>query len=113
VDAVALAVVLAMAVSLARRRRWSAHVQRRAARRGRVGAVAPTVVVDLLLAVLIHVGAFAGGGVLAQGFPFSVGVIFAFAPDVTALILLAVTFFLFKAVVDACLGLLATRTSAP
>jgi CubicO group peptidase (beta-lactamase class C family) len=40
-DAVAFAVVLAMAVSLARRRRWSARVQRRGARRGRVGAVAP------------------------------------------------------------------------
>jgi CubicO group peptidase (beta-lactamase class C family) len=112
VDAVALAVVLAMAVSLARRRRWSARVQRRAERRGRVGAVAPTVVVDLLLAVLVYEGVFTGVGILQQGFPFSVRVMFGYVPDVTALVLLAVAFFLLKAMVDASLGFLATRTTA-
>jgi hypothetical protein len=38
---------------------------------------------------------------------------FSSVPDVTALALLAVGFFLLKAVVDACLGLLAARTPAP
>jgi CubicO group peptidase (beta-lactamase class C family) len=108
-DAIAVAAVLAMAVSLLRRRRWWARVQRRPAKRGRLRAVAPTVLVDLLLAALIFVGVFAGGGILMQGFPFSVGVIFAFAPDVTSLVLLAVAFFLLKAIVDARLGLLATQ----
>jgi CubicO group peptidase (beta-lactamase class C family) len=112
VDGVALAVVVAMAVSLARRRRWSARVQRRAIRRGRVGALAPTVALDLMLAVLVYEGVFTGVGILMQGFPYSVGVMFAFLPDVTALVLLAVAFFLLKAVVDSCLGLLATRTTA-
>jgi CubicO group peptidase (beta-lactamase class C family) len=112
VDAVAVAVVLAMAVSLARRKRWSARVQRRAARRGRVRAVAPTVVVDLLLAVLVYVGVFTGVGILMQGFPLSVGVMFSSVPDITALVLLAAGFFLLKAVIDAWLGLLATRTAA-
>jgi CubicO group peptidase (beta-lactamase class C family) len=112
VDTVALAVVLAMVASLARRRRWSARVQRLAARRGRVGAVAPTVVVDLLLAVLVYEGVFAGVGILQQGFPLSVRVMFGSVPDVTALVLLAVAFFLLKAIVDAWLGLLVTRTRA-
>jgi hypothetical protein len=112
VDAFALALVLSMAVSLARRRRWMARVQRRAARRGRVGAVAPTVALDLLLAVLVYEGVFTGVGILQQGSPFSVRIMFDSVPDVTALVLLAVAFFLLKAVVDACLGFLATRTTA-
>jgi CubicO group peptidase (beta-lactamase class C family) len=109
VDAVAVAVLLAMAVSLLRRGRWAARAQRKAARRGRVRAVAPTVLVDLLLAVLVYVGVFAGVGMMMQGFALSVGVTFAFAPDVTALVLLAVAFFLLKAVVDSCVGIVATR----
>ena len=112
VDAVAVAVVLAMAVTLLRRRRWSARVQRRAVRRGRVGAVAPTVVLDLLLAALVYVGVFTVSGILVQGFPFSVGVIFGFVPDATTLVLLSTGFFVLKAVVDASLGFLVTRTTA-
>jgi hypothetical protein len=108
VDAVAIAVLLAMAASVLRRRRWSARMQRRATRRGRLGTVAPAVALNLLFAALIYLGVFVGGGLLL-GIPLSIRVLFGEVPDITVVVLLAVAFFLLKAVVHARLGLLATR----
>ena len=109
VDAVAVAVLLAMVASVLRRRRWSARMQRRAARRGRLGAVAPVVALDLLYAALIYLGVFVGGGLILLGFPLTIRVMFGEVPDITTLVLLTVAFFLVKAAVDTRLGLRATR----
>src|SRR3954451_13633794 len=58
IDAVAVLTVAGVVLSLRRRRRWAASLPRKAARRGRWGALAPTVVADVLLAVGLYVGVF-------------------------------------------------------
>ncbi len=112
VDAVALLVLAAMVRSLWRRRRWAASLPGKAARRGRWGALAPTVVLDVLLAGALYLGAFVGLGFLLLGFPFPVALLFGSTPDLTCLVLAGIAFSLVKAVLDLRLGLTALARTA-
>jgi hypothetical protein len=112
VDAVALLAVTAMALSLWRRRRWAASLPGKAVRRGRWGALAPTVVLDVLLAVGLYLGVFVGIGTLLLGFPFTVPVLFSSTPDLLCLVLAGVASSVVKAVLDLRLGLTALRRAA-
>jgi hypothetical protein len=112
VDAVALLVLAAMVWSLWRRRRWAASLPGKAARRGRWGALAPTVVLDVLLAVSLDAGVFVGLGTLLLGSPFTVPLLLVSTPDVLCLVLAGIAFSLVEAVLDLYLGLVVLGRTA-
>jgi hypothetical protein len=109
VDAVALLAVVAMALTLGRRRRWAACLPGKAVRRGRWGALAPTVAADVLLAVGLYLGATVGVGMLLVGFPFPVPLLSTSTPDLLCLVFVGIAFSAVKAVLDLRLGLAALR----
>ncbi|WP_448640788.1 serine hydrolase [Geodermatophilus sp. URMC 63] len=105
VDAATVLALAAMGWSLWRRRRWAASLPGRAARRGRWGALAPTVVLDVLLAGALYLGVFVGLGTLLLGSPFTVPLLLGSTPDLLCLVLAGIAFSLVKAVLDLLLGL--------